>query len=178
MRTQLEFNTRHKEPENEITVMILYDDLAAGRWAGDVFSSIGESREVNMHFRLRPWRLDFLADPDWGQVATAEASEAELLVVSMSHPCRCPVAIEKWLRAWLDKKQRTGAAIVVLADEESDHDLGAASRLEFLRCAATKAGVDFFSVLPPDQDSLQNFTPAPPQVFTYHNPYRHWGLNE
>jgi hypothetical protein len=178
MRTQLEPNTRMDESEKEIAVMILYDDLAAAQWAGEVFSSIGESPENNLRFRLQPWRLDFLADPDWADVATAEAAEAELLVVSMSRPSRLPVVIEKWLRAWLNNKHGSDAAVVVLSDKKSGNALGNATRLEFLRRAATEAGVNFFSVLPPHHENLPCCPSAPPQAFSYQNPYCHWGLNE
>lgn len=176
MRTQLQFNNRNKENDNEVTVMVVYDDLAAGRWAGEVFSSFDESQIDDLHFRLQPWRVDFLADPAWAEVAAAEAREAVLLVVSMSHPSELPAAVERWLRVWLSEKRGASVAVVVLVDNENDTD--AASRLAFLRGAAKEAHLNFFSVQPPTQETLPCFIPASREALSYRTPYRHWGLNE
>lgn len=178
MTRRLEADFQNQEQEHEIKVTILYDDLAAGRWAGDVFSSVGESQPGNLHFRLQPWRLDFLNDPDWTNAAAAEAGQSQLLVLSMSHPTNLTATIENWLREWLRDKRGTDAALVVLADDLDDKCPDGGSHLAFLKDAATKAGINFFSVLPPDHENLECFTPAPPQAFSFRSPYRHWGLNE
>jgi hypothetical protein len=178
MSTRLEPAFYNHEQEHEINVIILYDDLAAGRWAGEVFSSVGESQSGDLHFHLQPWRLDFLSDPDWTNVATAEAAGTQLLVLSMSHSSSLTSTIENWLRAWLHDKHGTDAALVVLADDAEEEYSDGASHIAFLKDAATKAGVNFFSVRPPAHDSLQCFTPSPPQAFSFRSPYRHWGLNE
>jgi hypothetical protein len=166
MRVQSEPAIHNVELENEIAVMILYDDIAAGRWAGEVFSSMSKSQSDDLHFRLQPWRLEFLSDPDWATLAALEAAGAELLVLSMSHPHRLSPRVEKWLRDWLNEKRGGQAALIVLAENADQEYPGHTSPLEFLKAAAREANVNFFSVLPPDPDSLQCFTPAPPPVFS------------
>jgi hypothetical protein len=168
-------STIEEENANEITVIIAYDDLNAGRRAGQLFSSVARHGIRDVQFRLQPWRFDFLADPDWNQFAVAEARQADLLVLAMAHSCDLPAAVQHWLTKWFDAKRGDHAALVALVESDNDAVEGKFSTLQFLRHAAEDAGLDFFTPYQPQTNILPYVAP---QAFSYRKPYRHWGLNE
>ena len=86
-----------KEPAKEFTVFIAYDDVNAGQRAGDLFSCVSQQHRDELDFRVQPWRFDLIADPDWGPFATAEALQADLLVVSTSNPSDLSMQVKCWL---------------------------------------------------------------------------------
>lgn len=146
MKTEIDSCLCNEEHQYEIDVVVLYDDLAAGRWAGETISSVSDSQRDNICFRLKPWRLDFLNDPEWTTVACAEAAQAQLLFVSLSRIGNITHKVENWLRAWMRDKQGRDAAIVLMAEDTKEKS---GSPIAILKDLAINAGVNFFSVRPP-----------------------------
>lgn len=166
-----------EERTRDFTVVIAYDNAAAGRRAAHLFSTVGKEHTDDLRFRLQPWRFDLLSDPDWGPFAAGEALEADLLVVSTSSP-HLPAMIKDWLTVWLDAKRGAQAAVVALIDAEQEAASANSAGLEFLRSATNEAGLDFFSPQLEHGHPFNHFTPVPPQAFASRTPYRHWGINE
>jgi hypothetical protein len=166
-----------EESANEVIVAIAYDDLRAGQWAGRLFSSVAREEAGNLRFRLQPWRFDFLADPEWSRFAAAEAQQADLLVLAVTHSPNLPAAVQRWLNEWFDGKRGDHSALVVLIESDNDSLDSNSSTLQFLRHAAEEAGLDFFTPHAAQVNDMHNRLHVP-QPFTCRRPYRHWGLNE
>jgi hypothetical protein len=163
------------ENANEIIVIIAYDDLKAGQRAGQLFSSVARRGIRDIQFRLQPWRFDFLADPEWSQFAIAEARQADLLVLAMTHSSDLPAAVQHWLNKWFDGKRGDHAALVALVDDAVVEN---SSTMQFLQHGAEDAGLDFFTPLVSHQCDTNILPYLAPEDFSYRKPYRHWGLNE
>ena len=167
-----------EEFPREVTVTIAYDERKSGQRAAQLFSSIGREQAEQLKMAVQPWRFDFLADPDWRKFATAEAQQADILVIAMANPANLSAAVEQWFTSWLRGKRGFHAAVIALVEAETEADSPHSPELNFLEKATKDAGLDFFT---PGRDypgQTKCFPAAPPQAFSYSKPYRHWGINE
>lgn len=147
------YAVKNTENTKEITAIMVYDDLAAGKRAGELISLLEDAQPNDRKFRLQPWRTDFLVDPEWAQVAAAEAVEAELLIVSVSRPYELPREVRNWLSRWLGGRRSADSALVVIVDSKNEINEANISGIEFLKLEAKVAGVNFFSVVAPQHES-------------------------
>jgi hypothetical protein len=105
---------------------VLYEDLEAG-------------------FNLGLWRFDWLAEHSLGNVALGRANRSALVVISVSSANPLPVAVEKWINAWVATGQMHPLALVVLLPREKKRAREAHQLHERLQAVAQQKRVDFFS---------------------------------
>ena len=135
----------HCDPEAKFNVLVAYDDVPAGQHAmrmiGNVERRIGEieTRYPSL------WRFDLLKDPDWRIQATAEAIQADLLVISASGQSGLSGGVKTWLQTCLTQKKGTAAAVVALLGSGEHLDPPDSPRIQFLKGATEAVGLDFFA---------------------------------
>jgi hypothetical protein len=171
---------RVRQTAPPLNVMIAYQDLSAGKRAMDALEA--PASQLGGAFQVRPvlWRFDFLEDPNWRALATADVFGADMLVVSVSCGNDLPSWLQKWICAALSQRRdRAGALVVLLGTEEKAPTDG---RLLQVQEAAREAGWDFFSALVVNNASENGWGQA--RIPACHfgvdqgDHHRHWGINE
>ena len=136
----------HCDPEAKLNVFVAYDDVPAGQHAMRVIGNV--DRQIEEFKKQYPslWRFDLLEDPDWRLLATAEALQADLLVISASS-CRndLPGGVRTWIETCLEQKKGTAAAVVALLGSGEHLDPPDSPRIQFLKNATEAVGLDFFA---------------------------------
>lgn len=136
------------DTNQELRVLIAYDDLDAGRRAMRVLANLGKGLDEATEFRTIPWPFDLLADLQWRDAAGSEAVDAEILMVATSGTNPLPTGVGRWFKDVIARKRGTKAAVVALFGPEEDPDGAGSSRLDEIQGAAQRAGLDFFAPTP------------------------------
>ena len=126
-------------------VLIAYDDVPAGQYA---LRTLGNADRQFEEFDKRYpslWQFDLLEDPDWRALATAEALQADLLVISASGRSDLPGGLKTWLGTCLEQKKGTPTAVVALLGLGEHSDPPDSPRIQFLKSAAAAAGLEFLA---------------------------------
>jgi hypothetical protein len=161
-------------------VVVAYDNLRAGQRAMRTLTSLVDHfRGTRLEMRPQLWRFDLLDEPQWFSAALHDAIRADMLIVSTTSTNNLPATVNGWLNQCLVRKQGTGGAIVALPGAVGEVDT---PQFQFLKSAATEAGLDFFTPQPYVQPGA---TPSAamrqPATFIKTRPvqpYQHGGLNE
>jgi hypothetical protein len=172
-----------------LQVLIAYDSVTAAHNAMEMVCSMDFAGVEGLDIRPSPWRFDILGDPDPREFATADALNADMLIVSTIGGAELPGPVQRWLRYCLAMKCGDGAAIIALCRDFGSVDGAELPQLEFLRGMTQEAGLGFFALSSVTSRSLSS-SEGGVQVFTgsitplldeplYPNLYnRDWGLNE
>ena len=168
-------------------VVIAYEDLAAGRQAMRLVSTLANDHQGDFTFMPRLWRFDLLEDPDWRGVAAAEAASTDLLIISTGSASDLPTAIRSWIKSCLARKLDHSGALVALLGTAGRKEHAGSSDVQFLRNSAREAGLEFFAASPHCEEiasieSIQfraeTVTPTLDAILNPYTPNRHWGINE
>lgn len=136
--------------EHPLRVVIVYDEIAAGKRALQMMSGLGRELGEEVAFHPLPWSFGLLADTNWRAVAAADAVRADILIIATAspHPQPLPPAVGQWTEAAISSKQGMPAAVVALFGPEDDPDASDSSRLDAVKHAARQAGLAFFAPTP------------------------------
>jgi len=136
------------EPHEPAYAVIVYDDLAAGKRAMRMLTSLTKGLGDGFEFQPLPWPFEMLADVGWGEFATSEAVSAEILIISTSGPNPLPAAVGQWAEVAIGRKQGTPTAVIALFGPEENPDGADSGRLVALQTLARRAGLEFFAPSP------------------------------
>jgi hypothetical protein len=139
-----------KSVRHVFNVMVLYDSLAAGQRAIQLFTHLPDARSTDLEFRPLIWRFDLVADRNWCERLNEDGFCADLVIISATDRGDLPRALTNWLRTCLGRKKGTNAGVVALLGEDGHMDPSSSPRLQFLRYLVTSAGLAFFAPDPAD----------------------------
>lgn len=128
-----------------IPVVIAYRGLSAARWAMRVLDSVANAVGGGSGFRPRLWSFDLLEDPSRRAEAEEDAAQANLLVVATNDAEPLPLTVGDWLAGLLRQKQGSAGAVVALFGPEESPEAAGSTRLEAMRLAVRRAGLEFFA---------------------------------
>jgi hypothetical protein len=169
-------------PQNagEFSVVLVYEDLETGKRARKVYDFLAGNLGEDCQCRLQMWKFDVLAIPKLRDIATRDAAEADLLIVSMrgSHALAEPVTV--WIESWLAVGTRA-MALVAMVDASPEESSASEETCAYLGRVARRANMEFFahpdmwpsSILP--GMTVGNLSASVP-MNSYSMP--HWGINE
>ncbi len=129
-------------------VVIIYDDLPAGKRAMDMLSGVAHQSSGSIPLHPSLWRFDMLEDQDWQAAATAEAIRAGMVVIAASGKGALPTAVRDWVQGCLQPGAIAPGALVALLGPADDTDSADSPRIQFLRNVAEAAGFSFFAPAP------------------------------
>ncbi len=132
------------DPEAKWNVFIAYDDVHAGQHAMRTIKNVERRLDWPETWHPSLWRFDLLEDPDGRVLATADALQADLIVISASSRRDLPASLQDWINACLTQKRGTAAAVVAMLGPEDNPDEPDSPRIQFIKSAAKEAGLDFF----------------------------------
>ena len=133
------------DPEAKSNVLIAYDDAPAGQRAMNILDNVDHRLDEPMNWYPLLWRFDLLEDPEWRVLATADALRADLLIIAASSQSDLPASVQDWIKDCLTQKHGTAAAVVALLGSAENLDEPDSPRIQFIKSAAARAGLDFFA---------------------------------
>jgi hypothetical protein len=99
---------------SHLRFVIIYDDLAAGHRAGLAAALIGRGLAGEMTRQRSFWRLDLLDHPFWCDQMLADATRADIILLSTSDPDGLPPLMARWCDACRELHPAAGSLMFVL----------------------------------------------------------------
>jgi hypothetical protein len=177
---------------DRLNVLLVYEDLGTGLRARWAFEQTARQLEGEAGFNVNLWKFDLLREPVLFQRAVNDAAKADIVFLSAHGHGVLPVAVDLWLKRWLERRGGEPCALVVLLDDVAGDNATADQALQALQATALAGGVQVFlnagEALPTRrQSALDEVQHHPESVttmltgmhreFEVHS-YRDWGINE
>jgi hypothetical protein len=137
--------TKDEASREELKVVILYDEPAAGRHAlAEVRNASGGLKEAAF-LELRLWRFGLLLDDVLAELALPEIIAADVLLVSIEDQTSLTTPVTRCLQSVLLQKRGQTAAVAILAQPSRHFGIGDNPAVGSLRATAKVAGLDLLS---------------------------------
>ena len=135
-------NTTSKEA---LHVFIAFDDMLAYKCALRTIEHVAQQLGDELEVKPQLCPFDVLESVSWRTLASDEACDSEIVVVSTSRSGTLPNSIRNWLQACCAAKRNSGALLVaMLGTLENDRSIGEQDTV-FMRDLAKSAGWEFLS---------------------------------
>jgi len=121
--------------------VILYQDADTGKRAKSIAARIHQEMEDERAFELDAWSITLLDQPVFFRMASEQAAEAEVIILSLADGNALTPRVKSWLKAWMDHKHGVCPALIALFVEEKDSSSIFAKR--YLANAANRADMEF-----------------------------------
>lgn len=147
----LGLNSLPPDPRGDsLDVLILYDDLSAGRNAMRTVGQLTQKLHEDLHLQPVLCRFDLLEDSEWRAKAAAEAQVADILIVASSTRDNVPESLLRWLKSCLLAKRGKPVAVVALFGSSPTcvreaSEAAESPAVQLVRSAVRAAGFDFFA---------------------------------
>jgi hypothetical protein len=178
------------DPKFPFDLVVAYEDSDTRNRALHLYDYLAQQLLNDTDFQCSWWKFDHLANDILRGQASAAASEANMVILSLHARQDLSPAQRSWIESWITRRSDRQAALVTLIGGAARPEVEAPSMLNYLQGAARRAGMDFFmhafdlpgpafklSVTPPVarapltnvilQDTLQENVPV-----------SRWGINE
>ena len=96
-----------------VTAVILYDAFEYAVRARNMLERVVHKADENTLWAIKPWRLDMLMSSPVSEMALAEASQADLIVIAVQHQPDKAEWLMNWLNLWAATRQVAEAAVVL-----------------------------------------------------------------
>jgi hypothetical protein len=126
------------------TVLVIYEDFAAGKHAKETYDFLANRLGREFKFKNLMWKFDVLGHPKMKEMAAHDALEADLIIVSTHGIGELPEEVKSWLDLWVEQPGNAMALVMLVDRPKSvldDHE----SIRSSLQAAAGKAGIEFFA---------------------------------
>jgi hypothetical protein len=140
--------TVRKNFDPMLAVVIVYNDILAVLRAVETLKRVSRKFRGQVRQRLRPVPVTQLLDPGSFDHLLADASSADVIIVSFNGPEDLPETLKKWIQNCLAQKRARESAIVALLNSNEQLDAPDSPRYQFLKKTARAAGLDFFAPSP------------------------------
>jgi hypothetical protein len=117
-------------------VLIVYDDLAAGKNAVQVLNKVFQRCSEIPEPQPVVWKSELLEDPEWSSTALADAMKADIVVIATSGVLSG--ATQNWIERCCRSIHGRSAAIIALCGSRC-------SRIQSVERAVRAAKLDFFT---------------------------------
>jgi hypothetical protein len=178
-------------PDPKFDVVIVYEDIACGIEAMNLYQHLDKCRNPGFEFNLNIWRFDVLALPTIADMAASQAADADAVIVAIRGALPLPPAAMLWLKKWTESNPSgQNGAVVALYDRLIGNEDEVDSAPSVLRTAAEMTGRQYFARQSdfatregdPGLDRLRLSAdaaiPMLRHMMTEIEPVQHWGLNE
>jgi hypothetical protein len=170
-------------------VVTAYEDFEMGKHAKHIYDFLTQNLGADCEFSNQMWKFDVLSIPKLREIATKDAFEADILMISSRGGRGLAVGVKAWIESWLAQGTCAIALVALFCCEIQESQTIRA----YLADVARRGGLEFFAQ--PDcwpgnertiDDAVNHWRQAmnekvpmpasyvPPQV----KPTARWGLNE
>lgn len=168
--------------------LVLYEDFAAGRRATETCNLLMAKLGDEFELRCSMWKFEVLRNTKLHEMAAAEATEADTIIIAAHGASPLPEEVTSWVDAWLPLRSDQPAALIALVDSAFHRGDRSSAIHEYLRSVAAAANLEFLTQVAaflPDQSVVSGFPPNTDagSVQSADAPRwsvseRHWGINE
>ncbi len=168
--------------ENDLRVVICYEDFESGVRAMDMYQRLLESGSSNCPLKI--WKIEPLGIPQLLTDAIQDAASADMIILSVRGDRPLPYEALPWLESLRNDGNGGEKAIVFLVDPKECGSAAAVLASGYLERLAAKSGLRFFTPTEtsPVSSSNQSDTGFRNRVVgnavTHSARYDRWGLNE
>jgi hypothetical protein len=128
----------------QFNVVIAYEDFATGRHAQETFDFLARNLEPELILDSQMWKFDVLGNAKLREMATRDAAEADLIMISTHGEGDLPPEVKGWVDEWIGRLC-SAMALVKLTDRHlGGHPQDDVIRA-YLQTVAHRAGMDFFA---------------------------------
>jgi hypothetical protein len=180
--------TVHAKSKPVFQALVLYEDFAAGRRATDTCNLLMTKLGDEFELRCSMWKFDVLRNPKFNQVAAAEATEADTIIVAVHGASPLPDEVTSWVDAWLPRRGDHPAALIALVDSAFHRGDLSSATYDYLQSVAAAANMDFLpevAAFAANEFAASSCTVKSDASATPSGDYprwtvseRHWGINE
>ena len=175
------------ETDPTFNVVIAYEDFETGKNAKKTYDFLVEHLGEECVFSNQMWKFDVLSLPKLREMATGDAREADIVIISAHGSNDLPTQVKEWIEQWLAAKPHA-IALVGLFDAESYlQNLSSA----YLADVARRGGMEFFSqpgvwpggekgtaAAPAEGDRADRTISVLAEMVQQDSNSSHWGINE
>ena len=139
-------NQQTGDEGNKLTleVMLVHEDLPAGRRGKEVLDQVALNLEPKADFLVNPWNFEMLRNPALQSQAVQDAAHANIVVLSVHGRAKLPAPVRAWLEVWLDHRGGSPCALVVSLDASVRESSEANPTMKYVHALAWQAGVEVF----------------------------------
>ena len=181
---------RSDEGAEAISALVAYEDPPTRDRALRVCDRLMERFWKDLEFNFSWWRFDFFTDSTMVEAAASAAAHSHLLLVAAHARRELPSAVQRWVEAWLPRRQSRPGVLAAMIGTEHDELRGLTPIHVYLRETARRAHMDY---LPDTMDaplgqwdgSIEPITSRAQKMTSLldnilHRPKApdHWGINE
>ena len=127
-----------------LEVMLLHEDLPAGRRGKEVLDQVALNLDAKADFLVNPWNFEMLRNPALQGQAVQDAAHADIVVLSAHGRAKLPAAVRAWLEVWLDRRGDSPCALVVSLDASLWESSEPNPVMKYVHALAWQAGVEVF----------------------------------
>ena len=180
----------HSGRKPAFQTLVVYEDFAAGRRATETCNLLMARLGDEFELRCSMWKFEVLQDAKLNQVAAAEATEADTIIIATHGASPLPEVVTDWIDAWLTLRGEHPAALIALVDSAYYRKDRPSAVCDYLRKVAAAAHMDLLTQVTP---FTINEAPAPmpalpvkpaakippaTEFSRLDTTERHWGINE
>ena len=132
----------------QFNVVIAYEDFAAGRHAQETCDLLARNLHDELTLDSQMWKFDVLGHPKLREMATIDATEADLIMISTHGEGDLPREVKVWIDEWTNRLCNAMALVKLTDRSHCGHPEDDIIRT-YLRSVAQRTGMDFFAQ--PDQ---------------------------
>jgi hypothetical protein len=127
-----------------LEVMLVHEDLPAGRRGKEVLDQVALNLEPKADFLVNPWNFEMLRNRALQGQAVLDAAHADIVVLSAHGRTKLPAAGRAWLEVCLDRRDDSPCALVVSLDPGVRESSEANPMMKYVHALAWQAGVEVF----------------------------------
>ena len=183
-------NASDWEPKFPFDLVVAYEDTDTRNRALHLYDTVAQQLLDDYDFQCSWWKFEHLANETLRQQAADAAVDANMVILSIRAREDLSPTHKLWIEDWISRRSPGKAALVVMIAGTTDPERDAAPAIAYLRNAARKGRMDFFThafELPPPLRVVDLSTPAGHQSVTtpilqgilqHRSPIPRWGINE
>jgi hypothetical protein len=152
-----------EETGAKLNVMLLYDSINSANRAAQLIASLALREPNGLAINLSPMSFSTLSDATLNALATTDARNAHLIVITVSgRACHLPVPVERWLKIILTVGHEANLAVLALFVREERAERADSPRLRTVKSLVEEAGGSFFAPITVREVSLEAGLAASP----------------
>jgi hypothetical protein len=169
-------NQQSDELDRDLNVLTLFEDLDTGKRAKQIYDYLAEHLGSDFRLNHQVWNLNVLASPILRELAAKDASESDILIISLHGQRELSPEAKSWLELWIGQRSAP-IGLVALFDPDRRNSRTALDTRRYLESIAQTGRMDFFSEPKETENGLEE--PEGTQRFNFHSGFSgQFGAND
>jgi hypothetical protein len=132
------------EPNPAFNVVIVYEDLEAGKQAKKTYDYLEQKLGHECRFFTQMWKFEVLNIPKVREMAAGDLMAADIIIISCARADSLPLEMKAWFEQCLDASSKALALVFLYGDFTAPDEAPGLTE-KYLAAAATRARCEFFA---------------------------------